>query len=108
MPIDEIGLASPDIDPVMDLLPALPIGKAINKAGKGTYRIYTTGKEFKIGKNWRIAPLGNRTGKKVEELPHYHRRGIDPKTGKTKDGQGIGRHRPWENKKHDKSYKDKF
>ncbi|WP_199244331.1 RHS repeat domain-containing protein [Pseudodesulfovibrio cashew] len=108
MPIDEKGLADPDIDPVMDLIPVLPIGKAITKAGKGTYRIYKAGKEFKFGKNWRIAPLGNRTGKKVGELPHYHRRGIDLKTGKTKEGQGIGRHRPWEIKKTDKSYKDRF
>jgi RHS repeat-associated protein len=65
------------------------------------------GREIPIGKNLRLAPLGNRTGKPVGELPHYHRRGVGP-NGVTKPGQGIGRHRPWETKSTDKSWRDRF
>ena len=69
---------------------------------------YRTGKEFSFGKNFRIAPLGNRTGHPIGRFFHYHRRGIDPKTGDTLPGQGIGRHRPWEKKSTDKSFWDRF
>lgn len=61
----------------------------------------------KISKNLRIAPVGNRTGHKYGELPHYHRRGID-KSGSSIQGQGIGRHRPWETKATDRSFLDRF
>jgi RHS repeat-associated protein len=64
--------------------------------------------EFTFGKNFRIAPFGNRTGHALGELPHYHRRVIDAVTGKAKPGQGIGRHRPWETKSTDKSFWDLF
>ena len=57
---------------------------------------YAKGIEFKFGKNIRIAPWGNRTGNPKGELPHFHKRVIDPATGATKPGGGIGWHRPWE------------
>ncbi|MEJ1249540.1 RHS repeat-associated core domain-containing protein, partial [Denitratimonas tolerans] len=66
------------------------------------------GKEIRFGKNLRIAVFGNRTGHKYGELPHYHRRGIDPRTGGVIDGQGIGRHRPWEPKSTDRYFWDRF
>ncbi len=56
---------------------------------------YRTGYEFKIGKNIRIAPWGNRTGNPYGKYPHYHRRLIGP-DGKIIPGQGIKWHRPWE------------
>jgi RHS repeat-associated protein len=68
---------------------------------------YNSGYEFKIGKNWRLAPWGNRTGNKMGEKPHYHRRKIDA-DGNTKPGQGIGRHRPWEKKSTDNSWRNKW
>jgi hypothetical protein len=66
------------------------------------------GREITFGKNVRIAPFGNRTGHPLGELPHYHRRGLDPATGQTRPGQGVGRHRPWEKKSTDKSFGDRF
>ena len=64
------------------------------------YVAFKKGVEIRIGRNFRIAPYGNRTGHKYGRYPHYHRRGpIDPRTGQTKAGQGIGRHRPWERKR---------
>ena len=71
-------------------------------------RMAWIGAEIKIGKNIRIAPFGNRTGNSANEIPHYHRRGIDPDTGDTIPGQGIGRHRPWEIKSTDSSFWDRF
>lgn len=65
------------------------------------------GREITIGKDFRIAPFGNRTGNQFGELPHYHRRGLDP-TGQTLPGQGIGRHRPWETKSPDKNWCDRW
>jgi len=47
------------------------------------------GPELRIGKNFRLAPWGNRTGHKYGALPHYHRRYPG-------SGGGIGRHRPYE------------
>ncbi|MCB9748004.1 MAG: hypothetical protein H6755_06320 [Candidatus Omnitrophica bacterium] len=47
--------------------------------------------------NFRINPFGSRNSSNpLGRLPHYHRRIVDPKTGITKPGGGIGRHRPWE------------
>ena len=66
-----------------------------------------SGKEIKIGNNFRIAPFGNGTGHPIGKFPHYHRRGLDA-NGVTKPGQGIGRHRPWETKVSDKSWRDRF
>lgn len=65
------------------------------------------GREIRIGNDFRLAPLGNRTGHPTGELPHYHRRGIGP-NGQTLPGQGIGRHRPWDTKSTDKSWRDRF
>ncbi|MFM6647620.1 MAG: RHS repeat domain-containing protein, partial [Dolichospermum sp.] len=70
--------------------------------------LYARGKEFSFGKDVRVAPFGNRTGHPQGELPHYHRRGIDPSTGQTSPGQGIARHRPWETKSPDNSFWDRF
>jgi hypothetical protein len=67
-----------------------------------------TGVEFSFGNNVRIAPFGNRTGHPIGSYPHYHRRGVNPMTGKTYDGQGIGRHRPWETKSTDTTFWDRF
>jgi hypothetical protein len=64
------------------------------------------GWEIKIGKNIRIAPGGNRTGHPLGRFPHYHRRVIDPATGKTRPGQGYSRHRPWEKKSTDTSMRE--
>lgn len=36
---------------------------------------YQTGWKFRFGRNWRIAPWGNRTGHRNGRYPHYHRRG---------------------------------
>jgi len=58
------------------------------------YYGYRTGYEFRFGKNFRLAPWGNRTGHQYGKWPHYHRRGRG----------GIGRHRPWEPKASDKSF----
>lgn len=59
--------------------------------------IYHNGAELRIGRNFRFAPYGNRTGNPYGELPHYHRRGPrDPLTGEAPYGEGMRRHRPWE------------
>ncbi|ANE58082.1 hypothetical protein AYM39_22680 (plasmid) [Methylomonas sp. DH-1] len=68
---------------------------------------FRTGGELSIGRDFRLAPWGNRTGNQYGELPHYHRRGVD-QTGQTIPGQGIGRHRPWESKSPDSSVWDRF
>ena len=67
-----------------------------------------SGREITFGSNVRIAPLGNRTGNPYGRWPHYHRRGVDPATGITLPGQGIGRHRPWQTKSPDVSFWDRF
>jgi RHS repeat-associated protein len=47
--------------------------------------------------NFRVNPLGDpTTSNPYGRLPHYHERTIDPTTGKTIPGGGIGTHRPWE------------
>jgi large repetitive protein len=66
----------------------------------GGARWAKTGAEIKIGTNFRVAPFGNRTGHRIGEYPHYHRRSVDS-TGLTREGQGIARHRPWEKKPSD-------
>ena len=65
------------------------------------------GKEISIGRNTRIAPLGNRTGHPLGKWPHYHSRRFSP-SGEVKPGQGIGRHRPFETKSTDTSFWDRF
>ena len=69
------------------------------------------GKEYSCNRNLRIAPWGNRgSGELIKELPHYHRRGpANPKKPtETIEGQGIGRHRPWQKKSTDTSWWDRF
>lgn len=79
----------------------------LSVVGPGTLG-YKSGIELTFGRNFRLAPFGNRTGHELGELPHYHRRGIDSLTGETIPGQGIGRHRPWEIKSTDDSFLDRF
>jgi RHS repeat-associated protein len=71
------------------------------------YRGFTTGREFAVGKNFRIAPWGNRTGHPTGRFPHYHRRGLAA-NGQTKPGQGISRHRPWDRRSSDKTWWERF
>ncbi|MDD2231065.1 MAG: RHS repeat-associated core domain-containing protein, partial [Candidatus Cloacimonetes bacterium] len=66
------------------------------------------GKEYKVGDNTRIAPYGNRAGHKTGKYPHYHRRGVDPITGKTRPGQSLKRHRPWDTRSTDTGLGDRF
>jgi RHS repeat-associated protein len=58
--------------------------------------VFARGPELVISKDLRFAPLGNRTRSPTGQLPHYHRRIIDPSTGLTRPGGGIGNHRPWQ------------
>ncbi len=64
------------------------------------------GREFLVG-GARVALLGNRTKRLIGQLPHYHRRGLGP-NGMSRDGQGIGRHRPFEGSRHDTKFRDRF
>ncbi|WP_315716585.1 MULTISPECIES: RHS repeat-associated core domain-containing protein [unclassified Bradyrhizobium] len=66
------------------------------------------GWEYSFGRNFRFAPYGNRTGHPLGRWPHYHRRAVDPVTGETMPGGGIGRHRPWETKSTDRSFWSRF
>lgn len=89
-----------------DVLKAGVIGATPAGAFKvGKFAKY--GREVSFGKNFRIAPFGNRTGHPQGRYPHYHRRGLD-KNGNTIPGQGIGRHRPWEKKSTDNSWRDRW
>lgn len=81
---------------------ALTFGASVRLVGDAV-----RGAEYSFGKNFRLAPWGNRTGNEYGRFPHYHRRGVGL-DGKTMDGQGIGRHRPWEPKNGDKSFGDRF
>ena len=81
-------------------------GSVLGFATGGQFAI--AGREISLGRNFRIAPFGNRTGHPIGRWPHYHRRGIDRATGQTKPGQGIGRHRPFESKPQDSSWRDRF
>ena len=86
---------------------ALQTAFTLGTAGGGSVG-FRFGREITFGRNMRVAPFGNRTGHRYGELPHYHRRGIDPATGQTLPGQGIGRHRPWEVKSTDRSWWERF
>jgi RHS repeat-associated protein len=64
-------------------------------------RWYRVGKEFSIGRRFRIAPFGNRTGHPIGKYPHYHRERLygpnfPGKRLTPRPGQGMNRHRPWE------------
>ena len=88
--------ANPAVDPINLLIPAGAIRKG-----------WLLGQEIRIGRNLRIAPLGNRTGHPIGRWPHYHRRGVGP-GGVTRPGQGISRHRPWQVSPVDKSWLERF
>lgn len=72
----------------------------------GAGRLAASGAEIKIGGNFRIALFGNRTGNRLGELPHYHRRVVIDK--RTVPVQGIGRHRPREKKSTDTRFRNRF
>jgi RHS repeat-associated protein len=69
---------------------------------------FASGSEIAVGKNFRLAPWGNRTGNQYGRWPHYHRRAAPAPSGATPPGQGIGRHRPWETSPLDKCFGDRF
>jgi len=83
-------------------------GVGFGAGARGLYGLYKVGREFRFGRNFRIAPFGNRTGHPTGRFPHYHRRGVDPNTGLTKPGQGIGRHRPWDSRSTDRAWWERF
>jgi hypothetical protein len=60
----------------------------------GTIAGSAFGRELSIGRNFRIAPGGNR-GKGYFQLPHYHRKIVDS-GGKTVPGGSTKWHRPWQ------------
>ncbi|WP_344939292.1 RHS repeat-associated core domain-containing protein [Zhongshania borealis] len=77
-------------------------------AGTAVHMIgFRTGGELNIGRNFRLAPWGNRTGHPTGKYPHYHRRAMDGK-GNTVPGGSIKRHRPWDSRSSDKSMGDRF
>ena len=83
---------------------------ALYGLGKGASQVESfaeAGREIKLSDDVRVAPFGNRTGNPLGELPHYHRRGLDTH-GETIPGQGIGRHRPWEIRRTDQSFWDRW
>jgi RHS repeat-associated protein len=89
------------------------ISGALGAIGGQGFKWFKTGKEFvvrtrKFGK-MRFAPFGNRTGHKYGRWPHYHRAKPNPyKPGESLPGQGMKRHRPWETKSPDTSFRDRF
>ena len=88
---------NPGIDPV-----------DVGTGGFACWQLFKKGSEIPFGKNWRVAPFGNRTGHPLGRWPHYHRRGTPGPDGKTPPGQGIGRHRPIEKKGCDTGFCDRF
>ncbi len=111
-PYDPNVDAIKSVYPELILLPfskVLRIAKSTFTLGKNAYKFIREGKEFPYkGKNWRIALFGNRTSHPTGKFPHYHRVRRDPKTGQTKPGQSMKRHRPWDKKPTDKSFLDRF
>jgi RHS repeat-associated protein len=87
-------------DPIYEADELEPYENAAAAGARGICKMIKKGEEISFGKNFRVAPFGNQTTPphRIGKYPHYHRRVIDPKTGQTKPGQGIGRHRPWETK----------
>jgi len=99
-------------------LTATPVEESLGRWGEairvalggligGATGAFMNGTEFVIG-GWRFAPFGNRTGGLNNQLPHYHRRVLNPITKETIPGQGIGRHRPWDTKSTDKTFCERF
>jgi len=90
----------------------LTIGLGVT-GGIGTALRFAFGEEWydsclgirKLGKGWSYGrrcktPTGKSWPWRIEfergKGLHYHRRIIDPKTGETIEGGGIGKHRPWD------------
>jgi hypothetical protein len=97
-----------DPAPWLNLQNAIVIPPLIGAAAATLPEVYLFarfGKEF-VGasKNWRIAPFGNRNTPTMGRFPHYHRR----PAGGGVDGQGIGRHRPWDTSTYDTSFWSRF
>ena len=80
---------------------------ALGALGGSGWRMFKTGREFSFGKNFRIAPFGNRTGHPTGRFPHYHRRVLGP-DGKTVPGGSINRHRPWDTRTTDRGWTDRL
>jgi RHS repeat-associated protein len=77
-------------------------------AGGAGVNVIRKGKEIVVG-GTRIAPFGNAGSTRWQgQFPHYHSRKIDPNTGQTIPGQGIGRHRPWDKRSTDTGLRDRF
>jgi RHS repeat-associated protein len=64
------------------------------------------GKEFSFGRNFRLAPFGNRGVGRMGK-PHYHKRVLDTR-GNVKPGGSLKRHRPWDQKSTDTNWRDRF
>ena len=91
------------------------VAAVIGGAGGQFARWFRYGRELKIGRNFRLAPFGNRNPNisgfvphKYGRWPHYHRRGRLRPNGHPRAGQGIRRHRPFEPSPHDRSFWDRF
>lgn len=108
---------NPKYDPPFDITlgqaiaipPLLGAGAAllpeIAAAAASAGRFIRYGDEIKIGKNFKIAPFGNRTDHPTGKWPHYHRR----PSANPPPGQSLERHRPWDkNERYDKGRWDRF
>jgi RHS repeat-associated protein len=82
-------------------------GAAAGKLAARGYRAYKAGREYRITKNLRLAPWGNRSGSSTGRFPHYHRRKMWP-SGEVKEGGALGRHRPWDARETDRKWLDRF
>jgi RHS repeat-associated protein len=87
------------LDGVAVVVPILP-GLGIFRGGAKL--IKWGGRELSIGSKFRIAPFGGgkfgRQGnlnRLAVKLPHWHWKKVDA-LGKSLEGQGMGKHRPWE------------
>ncbi|MFL6090457.1 MAG: RHS repeat-associated core domain-containing protein [Aeromicrobium sp.] len=79
---------------------------------KGLVSGWRSGRELSIGKyrfslGNKAARLSNGSANRPARLPHYHVARRDG-SGRVRPGQGASRHRPWESKPTDKSWRDRF
>jgi RHS repeat-associated protein len=84
---------------------AAPVVSAVARAAGVVGGVLFREIQLGSGRNWRLAPLGNRF---KPFFTHYHRRNFDPETGITRPGGSLGRHRPWDVKDTDTSFWDRF
>ena len=101
--IGEAGLAGAEVTANALLIASGTMG------GASVCRFAAHGRELSLSKNLRIAPFGNRTGHPTGKWPHYHR-GVPDRSrpGHSVDGQGMRRHRPWDKKSTDRTWRDRF